>query len=192
MLVMLCLSVLTGFGADQIIRSLRHGAVIVAIGCLLFLVEAAAIPIGVNGTAPEETLNDPPGRVFTGDSVPPVFLALRGLPDNAVIAHFPFGSDQYELRYVYYSTVHWRQLLNGYSGAFPLSYLKRRGALQDIAARPDLAWAELSASGATHAVVHGAAYRGNQAGATEAWLRRHGATAIQRFGSDTVFALPRP
>ena len=66
------------------------------------------------------------------------------MPDAVVAAEFPFGDPAWELRYVYYSTVHWKRLVNGYSGGFPQSYKVRVARLQRVTEDPDAAWARFA------------------------------------------------
>jgi len=77
-----------------------------------------------------------------------------------VLLEFPIGDISWELRHVYLSTFHWRRMVNGYSGYAPRRYLELRDALRNPYYDPDGAWRRLRASGVTHIVVHGDAYRG--------------------------------
>ena len=158
---------------------------------LLFLVEATAMPIGLNGTSPEEELATPPAEVLTGDRIPPVYRHVATLPRDTVLVELPFGADQYELRYLYYSTVHWRPILNGYSGGFPLSYLARKHALLRPLSNPLRAGEALDTSPATHAIVHEAAFLGDEGANVSRWLESKGARLVQAFGSDKLYVLRR-
>ncbi len=62
----------------------------------------------------------------------PVYRQLAAMPDVQAVAEFPFGDPAWELRYVYYSTVHWKRLVNGYSGGFPRSYNVRVALLAAV------------------------------------------------------------
>jgi hypothetical protein len=191
MLVALFLAVLAGYGAAAIEARWRRAAWIVgALGCV-FLVEAAAVPLEVNGTFASDLFVTPPSRIATPARAPEVYRYLRTMPPSAIVAEFPFGDYAYELRYMYYSTIHWKRLLNGYSGGFPPEYFRYRAAFMHPADRPDLAFEILRESGATHAVVHEAAFRGDEGAAVSAWLRGHGAQPVATFGRDLLFALPR-
>jgi hypothetical protein len=90
---------------------------------------------------------------------------------------------------MFYSTVHWRPLLNGYSGFFPPHYGQLVVALSDVPRYPDLAWKALRAGGATHAIVHEAAYLDGAGTETSAALQRHGSVEIFRDGSDVLLDL---
>jgi hypothetical protein len=188
MLVMLALAVLAGFALARLAGRGRW-PMLAAIGALI-LIESTAAPIPLNGISPEEDVRTPAEGVRPGTDVPEVFRFLSTLPEGAAIVHFPFGYEQYELRYMFYATAHWRPILNGYSGFFPRSYSALRGPLQRALRAPDQAWSSLSATSATHAVVHGSAFQDGEGETMVAWLSAHGATVIRRFGEDVVLELP--
>src|SRR5262249_5442342 len=115
MLTMLFLSIVAGFGAVELEKRLARllpsipsaGPLAVYLAGLLVVIESTAAPIVLNGTGPVPNFQTPPDRVFSGDQVPAVYKFLRTLPSGTVVAEFPLGEWTYELRYVYYSTVHW-------------------------------------------------------------------------------------
>jgi hypothetical protein len=188
MIVILALAVIAGFALARVPRRGR-GVTLAAIGAAI-LIESTAAPIPLNGISPEEAVRTPADGLRTGPEVPAVFRFLATLPEGAAIVHFPFGYEQYELRYMFYSTAHWRPILNGYSGFFPRSYSALRGPLQRALREPDQAWTSLSATGATHAVIHGSAFLEGEGEAMVAWLIARGATVVGRFGEDVVLRLP--
>jgi hypothetical protein len=81
-----------------------------------------------------------PQRHFSRvDMDPPVYRFLRQAPEGVVV-ELPVplisGEAGMDVDYVYWSTRHWRKLLNGYSGYYPRSYqetLDRLHALPDAA-----------------------------------------------------------
>lgn len=190
MLVLLFLSVTAGLGAVAIERRFRGGATVaVALGALA-VVEAFSAPIVVNGTVAEGRYATPPARVYTGDEVPGVYRFLKTLPaPGTVVAEFPFGEWAYEMRYVFYSTVHWHPLLNGYSGHYPLSYSINGTHLRRPLDDPGQSWDTLMRSGATHAIVHGPYYQDEEGERIGSWLAEKGARLIGEFDGDKVFAL---
>jgi len=189
MLVMLFLAIMSGLGAAVLERRWRQGGTVVVVLGLLAFTESLAAPIVVNGTESEGGLAPLPPRVQTGNSIPPVYRFLKTLPSpGTAIIEFPFGEWGYELRYMFYSTNHWHPLLNGYSGAFPLSY-SRRGDLRRPLEYPDWAWKVLSEDVATHAVVHERLYKNGEGARVSQWLEGHGARMISEFDGDRVFAL---
>jgi hypothetical protein len=56
---------------------------------------------------------------------------------------------------------------------------------------PDISLDALRMSGATHAIVHEAAYLNTEGTDTSALLRNFGAVEILRDGSDVLLRLPR-
>jgi hypothetical protein len=82
---------------------------------------------------------------------------------------------------MFYSTLHWRRLVNGYSGGAPPAYEVLTESLKDVATRPDRAWQAIADSPATHAIVHEASYAGGGP-RVSAWLRSRGAREIAAFG----------
>jgi hypothetical protein len=188
MIAALYLSMLAGIGAAWLLPRTR-GAVVTAILSLAFLVEAAFAPMYVNETWGEGSVV-PPAHLEPAASAPAVYRHLATMPGNLVVAEFPFGDPAWELRSVYYSTVHWKRILNGYSGGFPPGYKGRVARLQLVTRSPDVAWQTLVDAGTTHVVVHERAFRPGEADVVESWLQTHGATAIGHFDGDVLYDLP--
>jgi hypothetical protein len=157
--------------------------------CLLFLAESTTVPMLVNGTSPLADVVTPSGPVDAGPRTPPVYRAVAALPGDAVLAEFPFGVEEYELRYMLASSVHRKPLLNGYSGGFPLSYVQAKAVLGRVLAEPDRAWALLADRGVTHVVVHEGVFLRGDGARVSAWLGSRGARLIGRFGDDRLFAV---
>lgn len=88
------------------------------------------------------------------DGVPEVYRVLAGHP-QAVVVELPFYPPAAFFRnagYMLNSTLHWRPILNGYSGFVPGSYGDNYKAAQDF---PELnSLAALHERGVTHVVVH--------------------------------------
>jgi hypothetical protein len=190
MLVVLFLAILGGYGAAALQSRGRKGTLAAFAASALFLCEAAAVPLKLNGLFAFDDFAPPPARVLPSKEAPEVYRFLSTLPPNSVIAEFPFGDYAYELRYMYYSTVHWKSLVNGYSGGFPDRYVRARSALRFPLQNPDQALAVLRESGATHVVVHEAAFKEGQGAAVSSWLTDRGAVLIATFDTDRVFILP--
>ncbi len=193
MIVALGWAALAAYGADAIGR-FRHGRAIVALAGVLIVVESIAVPLPLNGndtTYKQRGLVPLPDLVAAGDRTPPVYRLVAGLPASAALVELPFGEVAFETRYMLYSTTHWRKLVNGYSGGGPDDYGLLSESLKDLARRPEPAWNALTASGATHVVVHEASYAGGGGGVVAEWLRAHGARELAAFDRDRVFELPR-
>ena len=195
MLVALFLAILGGLGAAAILRrSRRVGTAMAFAAGLVFLAEGAAIPLPMNTRGVEDGLRlTDPGPMRQGASVAAVYKAVAALPAGTVLVEFPFGAFAYEFQYVFYSTNHWKPLLNGYSGFFPPSYDERRAklSLPRVLEQPDDAWESLRRSGATHAIVHENAFLGDEDDRIGAWLERHGARLRGKFEYDRLYELKR-
>ena len=97
---------------------------------------------------------------------------MNRLPAGVVLAELPLGQTDYDVRAMYYSIAHWRPILNGYSGFFPLHYGRANLSLTEVPRHPDLSMAMLRRAGATHVIVHEAAYLDAEGRDTTAALRR--------------------
>lgn len=190
MIVTLCFAVLGGVAAAAIERR-RRGRWWLGLLAALFLVEAAAMPLPVNVNWTEPGLRPTPPHIATGSRTPTVYRFVRTLPRGTVLAEFPFGADGYEVRYMFYSTVHWRPLVNGYSGHMPASNAFNRATLGRVLDDPGRAWDALVRSGATHAIVHENAFLPGDGAAVSQWLEGRGARPVGTFQADRLFELPR-
>lgn len=185
----LFLSLLAGLGLARA-RRLRFGALVAPIAGLAFVLESFSAPITLNGSWGGVGLRAPlsPGR----EVQPAVYSAVRALPPDAVLVELPLGDTLWETRAMYYSTRHWRRLVNGYSGFFPRRYVEMRGALRRAALAPDEAWSALRGSGATHAIVHEWAwYRLKVAQRITGHLEARGARRLGEFDGDVLLELPQ-
>lgn len=191
MLVMLGIAVLAGHGFAAVERWPRLANAALPVLCVAFLVEATAAPIAVNGMTPLTGVVTPEGPLEIGERIPAVYRAVASLPRDAVVVEFPFGVEDYDLRYMLAQAAHRRPLLNGYSGGFPMSFVRHRATLGRVVADPDAAWRELSASSATCAIVHEAAFLPGEGARVSAWLAARGAVPAGTFGADRLFTLPR-
>jgi len=189
MIAAVFLAIASGYGTAVVNR---RGSQALATGVLsaAFIGEAWFAPMLVNQTWGESGLA-PPARVQPAASAPRIYRDLAGRPEPMVLAEFPFGDPAWELRYVYYSTVHWKRLVNGYSGAFPQSYKIRVARLQRVTEDPEAAMAALRDAGTTHVIVHERAFADGQAEPVKQWLINHGAVEQARVDGDVLFALPR-
>jgi hypothetical protein len=141
------LALLAGFGARRILAN-RSGYVSAG------LLAALVIAIGVDlhpMLRLEPVWSDPP----------PIYGKLSGR-DNVVLAEFPFGGNPRgytsNVPFMYFSIWHWAQLVNGYSGHYPLGQLELEVALYKFPDPSSLAL--LRERGTTHVSVNCALYRG--------------------------------
>jgi len=188
MVGLLALSVLGGFGAARLVRR-PASAALLAVACLLCLAEARVNPFVVNGAGPVPGFHAPEPRLRGRGDAPPIYAAVAREPGDTVLAELPLGQPDFDLRAMYYSTFHWRKLLNGYSGFLPAHYGALVAALGAPAPDGEQAWSALRRAGATAVIVHEAAYPDDAGTRLSLALRQRGAREVTRDGSDVLFAL---
>lgn len=166
-------SILAGMALGRL-RSGRSPAVAAALGigaALLVTLEAARAPM-------EYT-------VYEG--IPRIYDRVAALPERAVIVEVPFppGDNTAENGlFVVNSTLHFRPLLNGYSGFTPASYHDHAILMASFPSAGTLTG--LRAIGVTHVVVH---ERRVSAPLLEAIAHAPGLTLIDRLGDQSLYAL---
>lgn len=191
MIVALFTAAAAGYGAAAIERLRRGSGLALAAVCVAFLAEATAAPLLVNGTSPLAGVVTPQGRIGGELGAQPIHRRVAALPAGSVLAEFPFGVDDYELRYMLASLTHGKPLLNGYSGGFPTTYMRYRARLGRVLDDPDGAWQALLTSPATHVIVHEGIYlNGEGARVTRDFITR-GARELARDGGDVLLAVIR-
>ena len=183
------LAVLATYGAAIIARA-RYSLIVVVLIAAAFVYEAGADPFIVNGMSPIRGFNTPAARLYPPNRAPEIYKIVNRLPADVVLAELPLGQTDYDVRAMYYSIAHWRPILNGYSGFFPLHYGRAILSLTEVPRHPDLSLAVLRQLGATHVIVHEAAYLDAEGRDTSAALQSLGATEVFREGPDTLLALP--
>ncbi|HVH27636.1 MAG TPA: glycosyltransferase family 39 protein [Vicinamibacterales bacterium] len=144
-LVGLSLSILAGYGIARLTsrRSRLAASCISLVVALLVFVEYR----------PTLVLN----RVRT--TPPPVYERLRHEP-TSVLLELPLKSPDIYLEpvYMYFSTFHWHNLVNGYSGFSPPTYSKLLNLIMTFP--DDESVAELRRRGTDFVIVHGALFEG--------------------------------
>ena len=191
MIGLLSLSVLGGFGAARLARR-PAGRVLLGLAWLLCLAEARVAPFVVNGMSPVPGFNGPEPRLRQRAEASAVYAAVGREPAGTVLAELPFGQPDFDLRAMYYSTFHWRKLLNGYSGFTPVHYGPLVAALGGTAVDGGRAWTALRGAGATAVIVHEGAYPDGAGSRLSLALRERGAREVMRDGSDVLFSLAGP
>jgi len=122
--VMFALAVLSAFGIKAFFSSLRlkkrSQYLVTSLFMIIVLVEYLSIPIPLKSVAVKE-------------DIPKVYKWLSRQKDEFPIIELPLPRPEERISLVecprlYYSTYHWKKLVNGYSGYFPPLYdeLKRR------------------------------------------------------------------
>jgi hypothetical protein len=188
MVALLALSVLGGLGAARLVRR-PAGMIVLGLAWLLCLAEARTVPFVVNGAGPVPGFTAPEPRLRGRDDASSVYASLASQPPDAVLAELPLGQPDFDLRAMYYSTFHWRRLVNGYSGFTPVHYGPLVAALGTSGVDAQRVWTALRSSGATTVIVHEGAYPDGGGTRLSLALREHGAREVARDGSDVLFTL---
>jgi hypothetical protein len=180
MLVTLFLAVLAGFGASELLaRARRFGTALIIVAGAFILVEAWPRDFVTNERiGVEEHLALTPRQLHVGRRLPPIYKTIRALDEGVVLIEFPFRSPAWDLQAVFYAGYHRQHLINGYSGFFPESNAELGEMLDRFLGDPPAAWEALLGSGATHALVHEAAFPGPSQKVVTNWLLAAGAKEI--------------
>ncbi|HVD93208.1 MAG TPA: DUF6044 family protein [Vicinamibacterales bacterium] len=112
--------------------------------------------VGLAGGVVLESLNRPLELRDMPTRVPAVYLWLHDNANGPVVEYPVDGLEgrigPQDATYMYYSTTHWRWLLNGYSGFVPPSYVELRERLRDFPDRSSIDY--LRERGARYLLVH--------------------------------------
>ena len=187
MIAALGLATLCAFG----LAALRN-RVVTALAALLVVVETLGLPVPLNLNSSDRDyvragLTSLPPLQRTA---PSIYRSVARLPESAIVLELPLGEPAFDLRYMFFSTTHWKRLVNGYSGGFPDEYERLDQALQDVLIRPDRTWDVLRAtSRPSHIVVHERYFTGDRGAQVTAWVRRHGGREIAVADSDRLFEM---
>ena len=190
MIVALLLAILAGYGASVLLRW-PFGRPALALLTLLFLAESTHVPFVVNGVTPPRGFNPPEARVYRPAQAPAIYHAIAEISPGSVLAELPLGYPDFDQRAMFYSTVHWKRLVNGYSGFTPPHYGRLTAVLSEIPRHADSSLATLREMGVTHVLVHEAAYIDGEGVATTAVLRESSAVELRRDGTDVLLQLSR-
>jgi hypothetical protein len=196
MLVTLFLAVLAGIGASALIGRARRWGTICAIAAAVFmLVEVwpgrfpTNVPLTQSDEDSERGLEVAAGELRVGRDIPPIYKVIRDSPGTVVLIEFPFGDPAWDLHSVFYAGYHRQKLVNGFSGFFPDSQQHLIEMLNWRTREPETAWRAVSGSGATHALVHEAAFSDSRGRDLIDWLFASGAREILVDGTDHLFTL---
>ena len=96
-----------------------------------------------------------PQRLWYVGATPAIYTAINMWPPG-IILEYPTPSKDFipwlDADYAFWSTTHWRPLINGYSGYYPASYLERAARLERFPSDDTLA--ELRALGVRYVIIH--------------------------------------
>jgi hypothetical protein len=190
MIVTLCLAVLAGLGAAAL-TSRRAGPALVTVAGVMLLAESWVAPMWTNVRIAAPGYELTPRELAMGDGISPIYRWARDAPGTIVLIEFPFAEPAYDLLATFYAGEHRRPVVNGYSGFFPEAYLRRATFLRRIPEDLDAAAKAVRSSGATHAIVHEAAFPDGRGHELTDWLLGIGAQVVMTHGTDRLLALPR-
>jgi hypothetical protein len=176
MVATLMLAVLGGMGA-AVLGRWRHATLLLAALAAVAFGEGAILPL-------------PTHRISPPAEAPAIYAAVGREPADAVLAELPLGQFDVDVRAMFYSIAHQRPILNGYSGFFPPDYGLLSVALSDVPRHTAIALGALRQHGATHVLVHEAAWPEGQGVRTSAALRESGAVEVSRDGNEVLLRLP--
>ncbi len=139
------LAVLSGFGYTILTAAVRASSRLIVLGVLL------------TGVLAEDFTTVP--LVTYPNSAPPIYRILASLPPG-VVAEFPVpkvdGLPGRDPGYAYASIFHWKPLINGYSGFYPPTYIRR---LLDLRRFPEpFSLRVLRRAGVQYLVIHESGY----------------------------------
>jgi hypothetical protein len=125
-------AVLAGFGAAFLLKRVRWRAATTGFICAAITLEAASLPI-------------PLTPIAAAEQTPEVYYWLAQQPGKDVVLELPMPYPWITLGYteaprVYYSAVHGKQLINGYSGFFPPVYERIVGISQQFQTPELIEW----------------------------------------------------
>jgi hypothetical protein len=188
MIAVLMLAVLGGYGAAALSRW-RWATPALVILTTAFFAESLVRPFPLNAMGTLRDYATPEARVYRPGRAPAIYKRLAQ-ESGVVLAELPLGQPDYDTRAMFYSMVHHGRLLNGYSGFFPPHYGLLALMLSDIPSHATNAWETLRSGGASHVIVHEAAWLDDRGPRTTAALTQLGATEVLRDGSDVLLRLP--
>jgi hypothetical protein len=191
MLVACFLAVLAGLGIAALLTRLsrRAGIALVAAASVAILAESWVVPMPTNVRLVSRGFELSPRELYTGQDMGPLYQYVRDAPGDVTLIEFPFGDTAYEILATYYAGYHRRPLVNGYSGFFPESYLRRATFLDHIPFDLETAYKAVQSAGATHAIVHEAAFENGRGHEMTDWLLANGARVMGTYGSDKLLQL---
>ncbi len=174
MMVTFSISVLAGFGIRNFLKAglLRWRKVICALILLLLIAEYSCFPFRF--------------YLFPG-GVPEVYRWLSRQEGDFAVVELPMPSSPprvyMEARYMYWSTFHWKKLVNGYSGFFPSDYWEINRVMQEFPSEKSIAL--LEGFGVKYAIIHAKRF------GRERWLsmkeRLSSLPHVISFGTDHVY-----
>jgi hypothetical protein len=180
MLLLLAIAALAALGVETIVERLGRPT------SALFVVGALVCGMGAEYFSRVQIVPLP--------EAPEIYRILQHR-QRAVILELPVARPEAlapmpEALYMYYSTTHWKPLINGYSGFYPKNYVIALETLRNFPDEKSLTF--LEAKGVTHLVLHREIWFGDRDyDETVDALRDHGVPLVVQTADVTMFSLPR-
>jgi hypothetical protein len=129
-----------------------------------------------------------------GDQVPAVYRWLAQQPGDGPVLELPLRPDipHVEGPRLYFSTFHWKRLVNGYSGWHTPVYTKLLGYTEKFPDEPSLRW--IVGIGVQYVIVHRAQLTPEELAWLDAQVGQYadGLALAQSFGDDQVYQVLQP
>lgn len=172
-LALMGLSVMAAYGFADIERRLAgRTRLLLGVRVCLFggmLIESLSVPV-------------PIVRVPTKQQFPEVYRWLAAQPGDFAIAEVPMGNLWDDVRYQYFSTSHWKRLVNGYNAFVPPDYFTTAPVINQFPAPQ--AVETLGKMGVKYLIFHAGKMNRSLPQGPET-----GYTLIRRFGDDFVYEI---
>lgn len=168
----------------------RAAGVLAVVAISAMAVESASWPFITSKPLSVKHFELEPRELASASTIGPVYEAVKAAPDGTVLVEFPYGAPPFDTRTIFFAGFHRKPVLNGYSGFFPPRFAERIPTIGwDPSENGDASIQMLHDSGATHVVVHEAAYSDGKGPKISDWLRAAGAKEIVASGTDRLFTL---
>jgi hypothetical protein len=189
-IAVLALSVLAGYGFIWLARRvperwarnrLAPRSVLGALAAGIVMMEYTSVPV-------------PFVTVPTGDQIPAVYRWLAQQAGEFSVLELPLRTDLRETEgpRLYFSTFHWKRLVNGYSGWHTPVYTKLLGYTGKFPDEPSLRW--IVGIGVQYVIVHRAQLTPEELAWLDAQVGKYadGLALAQSFGDDQVYQVLQP
>jgi hypothetical protein len=134
-------AVLAGMGAARVAAA-RVGAPAAVLGLgagLLLMNLPGSFRLNAPLASTDANLRPPPAYLTPSPSAPEVYRRVAKLEGRVVVAEFPFTDLWYSTRYLFFSSFHWKPIVNGFTSFLPPPFLERQRWLINPHARRGVA-----------------------------------------------------
>ena len=153
----LTLAILAGYGAARLLERWPRRRVALTSAMLALVIIEAVPRMPIERAWPEP---------------PAIYASIAGKQPPVVLAEFPMPPDisgaYFDARYLYFSTFHWQNLVNGNSGFFPPSYVELLEREREFPTEASLSY--LRSRGVQYLTMHGRFTSPDRYRNTVAWL----------------------